>query len=205
MSETAKFTEDILLIAREKAQSIISKAQEDVDRILNEAKSNFLREASEMIKNAETEAEAIRRRQVSEARHALKLREQEEKNKILTEVLDQTRKRASEITVDENRYLQYLTKLSVDGIQEIGLENVVLHLNAGDVKRFGGEKLNREISKQLQKPGKVEFAQQPIDTAGGVIISNTDGTIRIVNTFEQRYEALEARLLIEAGKLLFNE
>ncbi|MGO9643442.1 MAG: V-type ATP synthase subunit E [Candidatus Bathyarchaeia archaeon] len=204
MSETAKFTEDILSIAREKAQSIISKAQEDVERILNEAKSNFLREASEMIKTAETEAEAIRRRQVSEARHVLKLREQEEKNKILTEVLDQTRKRASEITVDENRYLQYLTKLSVDGIQEIGLEDVVLHLNAGDVKRFG-EKLNREISKQLQKPGKVEFAQEPIDTAGGVIISNTDGTIRIVNTFEQRYEALEARLLIEAGKLLFNE
>ena len=204
MSETAKFTEDILSIAREKSQSIISKAQEDVERILNEAKSNFLREASEMIKTAETEAEAIRRRQVSEARHVLKLREQEEKNKILTEVLDQTRKRASEITVDENRYLQYLTKLSVDGIQEIGLEDVVLHLNAGDVKRFG-EKLNREISKQLQKPGKVEFAQEPIDTAGGVIISNTDGTIRIVNTFEQRYEALEARLLIEAGKLLFNE
>jgi vacuolar-type H+-ATPase subunit E/Vma4 len=204
MSETAKFTEDILSIAREKAQSIISKAQEDADRILNEAKSNFQREASELIKTAETEAEAIRRRQVSEARHALKLREQEEKNKILTEVLDQTRKRASEITVDENRYLQYLTKLSVDGIQEIGLENVVLHLNAGDMKRFS-EKLDREISRQMQKPGKVEFGREPIDTAGGVIISSNDGTIRIVNTFEQRYEALEARLLIEAGKLLFNE
>ncbi|HKM74786.1 MAG TPA: V-type ATP synthase subunit E family protein [Candidatus Bathyarchaeia archaeon] len=204
MSETAKFTEDILSIAREKAQSIISKAQEDVDRILNEAKSNFLREASEIIKTAETEVEAIRRRQVSEARHALKLREQEQKNKILTEVLDQTRKRAAEITVDENRYLQYLTKLSVDGIHEIELENVVLHLNASDAKRFG-EKLNREISKQLQKSEQIEFAREPIDSAGGVIISNNDGTVRIVNTFEQRYEALEARLLIEAGKLLFNE
>lgn len=204
MSETSRFTEDILSIAREKAQSIISKAQEDADRILNEAKSNFLREASEVVKTAETEAEAIRRRQVSEARHTLKLREQEEKNKILTEVLDQTRKRAAEITADENRYLQYLTKLSVDGIQEIGLENVVLHLNANDLKRFG-EKLNREISRQMQNPGKVEFAREPIDAAGGVIISNDDDTIRIVNTFEQRYEALEARLLIEAGKLLFNE
>jgi vacuolar-type H+-ATPase subunit E/Vma4 len=204
MSETAKFTEDILSIAREKSQSIIAKAQEDADRILNDAKSNFLREASELVKSAETEAEAIRRRQVSEARHTLKLREQEEKNKILTEVLDQTRKRASEITADENRYLQYLTKLSLDGIQEIGLENVVLHLNANDLKRFG-EKLNREISRQMQKPGKVEFAREPIDAAGGVIITNDDDTIRIVNTFEQRYEALEARLLIEAGKILFNE
>ncbi len=204
MSETAKFTEDILSIAREKSQSIISKSQEDADRILNEAKSNFLREASEVVKTAETEAEAIRRRRVSEARHTIKLREQEEKNKILTEVLDQTRNRASEITADENRYLQYLTKLSVDGIQEIGLENVVLHLNANDMKRFG-EKLNREIGRQMQKTGKVEFAREPIDAAGGVIISNDDDTIRIVNTFEQRYEALEARLLIEAGKLLFNE
>jgi len=204
MSETAKFTEDILSIAREKTQLIISKAQEDADRILNEARSSFQREASELIKAAETEAEAIRRRHVSEARHGLKLREQEERNKILTEVLEQTRTIASEMTLDENRYLQYLTKLSVDGIQEIGLDSVVLHLNVSDGKRFG-EKLNREINKRMQKPGKVEFAREPIDTAGGVIISNNDGTIRIVNTFEQRYEALEARLLIEAGKLLFNE
>jgi len=204
MSETAKFTEDILTVAREKAQTIISKSQEEVDRILNEAKSNFLREASETIKTAETEAEAIRRRQISEARHTLKLREQEEKNKILTEVLDRTRKRATEITADENRYLQYLTKLSVDGIQEIGLENVTLHLNANDVKSLT-EKLDREISKHLKKPGKVKFAQEPLDSAGGVVISNAEGTIRIVNTLEQRYEALESQLLIEAGKLLFNE
>ena len=204
MSETAKFTEDILSVAREKSHSIISKAQEDADRILNEAKSNFLREASEIIKTAENDGEAIRRRQVSEARHGLKLREQEEKNKILTEVLDQTRKAVFGIVGDERRYLEYLTKVSVDGIREIGLENVVLHLNASDMKRFG-ERLSREVDKRLQKTSRIEFAKEPIDTAGGAMISNNDGTVRIVNTFEQRYEALESQLLIEAGKLLFND
>lgn len=203
MSETAKFTEDILTVAREKAQGLISKAQDDVQRILDEAKANFSREASEIIRNAETEADAIKRRQVSEARHELKLREQEEKNKILSEVLNQTRKRASDISSDETRYGQYLTKLVVSGINELGLESVTLHMNATDLKRFSGEKLHKEIGKQLPKPTKIEFAREPIETAAGVIISNNDGTIRIVNTFEQRYEALEARLLIEAGKLLF--
>jgi len=204
MSETAKFTEDILSVAREKSRSIISKAQEDADIILNEARSNFLREASEIIKTAENDAEATRRRQVSEARHGLKLREQEEKNKILAEVLDQTKKAVFDIVGDERRYLEYLTKVSVDGIREIGLESVVLHLNANDMKRFG-ERLSREIDKRLQRASRIEFAKEPIDTAGGAMISNNDGTIRIVNTFEQRYEALESRLLIEAGKLLFND
>ncbi|HXY83658.1 MAG TPA: V-type ATP synthase subunit E family protein [Candidatus Saccharimonadales bacterium] len=203
MSETAKFTEDILTIAREKSQGIISKAQDDARRVLDEAKANFSREASEIIRSAEGEAEAIKRRQVSEARHELKLREQEEKNKILSDVLNQTRTRASEISSDETRYGQYLAKLVVSGINELGLDNVTLHLNATDMKRFSGERLHKEISKQLQKPTKIEFAREPIDTVAGVIISNNDGTIRIVNTFEQRYEALEARLLIEAGKLLF--
>jgi vacuolar-type H+-ATPase subunit E/Vma4 len=204
MSETAKFTEDILSVAREKSQLIVSKAQEDADKILNEAKSNFLREASETIKTAENEAEAIRRRHVSEARHGLKLREQEEKNKILTEILDQARKSAFDIVDDERRYLEYLIKLSVDGIREIGLENIVLHVNASDVKRFG-ERLSQEIGKRLEKHGRIELAREPIETAGGVIVSNHEGTIRIVNTFEQRYGALESRLLIEAGKLLFND
>ncbi len=203
MSETAKFTDDILAVANEKSGSIISQAENETQRILEDARLTYGREASEIVRSAKTEAEAIRRRQVSEARHRVKLREQEEKNKILTDVLDEAKKRASQLAGDENLYVTYLTRLIVSGIGELDLESVTVHMNSNDLKRFGSGKLLQEMSKQLRRPAKVELGREPIDTAGGVVISSSDGKIRIDNTFEQRFEALESNLLIEAADLLF--
>jgi vacuolar-type H+-ATPase subunit E/Vma4 len=202
MSEIQKFTDDILNVANEKAGLIVSKAQNETQQVLEEARSSYGREATEIVKNAQSEAEAIKRRQVSEARHRVKLREQEEKNRILSDVLDQTKKRASQFADDEERYVPYLTKLIVSGIDELDLDNATLHLNARDLKRFD-RKLLQEVHKQLRRPVKVEMAPEPINCASGVVISSSDGKVRIDNTVEQRFEALESELLIEAGKLLF--
>jgi len=203
MSEIQKFTEDILSVANEKAGSIVSKAQNETQQALDEARLSYGREAADIVKSAQNEAEAIKRRQVSEARHRVKLREQEEKNKILSDVLDQTRKRAAQFADDENRYMPYLTKLIVSGVDELGLDNATLHLNSRDQKRFDTRKHLQEVIKQLQRPVKVEMARDPINCTSGAIISSSDGKIRIGNTLEQRFEALESNLLIEAGKVLF--
>jgi len=51
----------------------------------------------------------------------------------------------------------------------------------------------------------VEWSREPIEASGGAIISSPDGKMRIVNTLEQIFNALEPRLLIEASKSLFGE
>jgi vacuolar-type H+-ATPase subunit E/Vma4 len=65
--------------------------------------------------------------------------------------------------------------------------------------------LEQEISKSLLEQVKLEWSKEPVLASGGAIISSPDGKIRIVNTLDQRIDALESKLLTEAGKSLFGE
>jgi V/A-type H+-transporting ATPase subunit E len=205
MSETRKFTEDILTAAKGKAQIIINEAETETQRALDEAKAHSTREAEDLLSNARAEAEGVRRRTISEVRHRLKLQEQLEKSKILTDALEQTKTRVRDIVKEQNRYYAYLASLVTSGAREIGLDAVVVHLNSSDLKRIDIVKFEREIAKSLEKSIKIEFSKEPIEALGGAIVSSKDGRTRIVNTLDQRIEALEPRLLIEAGKILFGE
>ncbi len=205
MSETSRFTEDILAAAKKKAETIITKAETETQSALDEAKTHISREADDLLRNARTEAEGVKLRQVSEVRHRLKLQEQQEKSKILSEVLEGTRKRVAEIANSEEKYLPYLASYIRSGIQELGLENVLVHLNAADLKRIDKGKLEREINKTLQQPAKIEWSKEPIAALGGAVVSSSDNKARIVNTLDERFEALESKLLIEAGKHLFGQ
>ena len=205
MSETSRFTDDIMTAANAKARIIIDEAETEMQRALDKAKAYSAREADDLLSNARAEAEGVKRREISEIRHKLKLQEESEKSSIVTEVLDETKTRAAEILNDESKYLPYLAALAAEGIREIGLDPVVIHLNSSDLKRVSVTDLERQISKLLKKPAKIEFSKEPIKALGGTVISSKDGRTRIVNTLDQRFEALESKLLIEAAKILFSE
>jgi len=203
MSETSKFTEDILNSAREKAESIVREAETETQRASDEAKVSITREAEAIVRNARSDADAVKRRQISEARHRVKLREQDEKDKIMQDVLSQVRKRTSELVADDAKYLPLLTRLIESGVQELGEKTVMVHLNKSDLRK-NTSSLDRSIGKGLGQV-KVEWSREPIEATGGAVISSLDGKIRIVNTLDQRFEALEPKLLIEARASLFSE
>jgi V/A-type H+-transporting ATPase subunit E len=205
MSETSRFTEDILTAANDKARTIINEAESETQQALEQAKIHSTREAEDILNSARAEAEAVRRRQISEIRQRLKLQEQFEKSKIVTEVLDQSKNRVMDILKDEKRYLAYLTALVVSGIRDIGLDAVVVHLNSHDLNRVNAIELEREVTKFLRKSVKIELSHEPMQALGGIVVSSRDGKARIINTLDQRFEALEPKLLIEAGKILFGE
>jgi len=205
MSETAKFTEDIFSAAKEKAQAIVNEAENEKRHALDQAKAYSAREAEDILSNARAEAEAVKRRKVSETRHRSKLKEQLEKSEILNEVMEQTRARVIEIVKDENIYNQFLTSAVSGAISEIGLNDVVVHLNRADLKRVDVVKSGQETAKKLGKSVKIEFSKEPIEAIGGAIVSSRDGNSRIVNTLDQRFEVMEPKLLIEASKILFGE
>jgi V/A-type H+-transporting ATPase subunit E len=205
MSETSKFTEDIFNAAKEKAEAIIKEAENEKQHALDQAKAQSAREAGEILSSARAEAEAVKRRTVSETRHKSKLKEELEKSKILTEVMEQTRARVIEIVKVENTYHPFLTSVVSNAISEIGLNDVVVHLNRTDLRRVDVGKSEQETAKTLGKSVKIEFSKEPIEAIGGAIVSSRDGKSRIVNTVDQRFEAMEPKLLIEASKILFGE
>ena len=205
MSETSKFTEDILKAATEKAGNIIGEAEAETQHASDEAKTVISREAEDIIRSARADAEAVKRRETSEARHKSKLREQKEKDIVMTEVLDHAKKRALDITKDENKYLPYLTALVENAIRQLEDETVLIHLNKADMMRINRPNVERDIAKGLQRPIKIEWSMEPIEAAGGAIVSSLDGKTRIVNTLDERFDAMEPKLLIEAGKTLFGQ
>ncbi|HUK50015.1 MAG TPA: V-type ATP synthase subunit E family protein [Terriglobales bacterium] len=205
MSETSAFTEDILKAAHSKAQSIITEAESEAQRATDEAKAGISREAADIVRNAQGEADSIKRRQTSEARHLSKLREQREKNAILSEVLDLAKKRVLEATKNERQYLLYLAAQVEDGVRELGSDTAVVHLNGADLKRINRADVEREVAKRIGRSVRVEWATEPIEAIGGVVVSSADTKTRIVNTLDQKFDALEPTLLIEAGKSLFGE
>jgi vacuolar-type H+-ATPase subunit E/Vma4 len=135
----------------------------------------------------------------------MKIHEQLEKSKILNEVLEQARKRIMDIVKDEGKYIPYLTGLIENGVREIGLDAVVVHLSGIDLKRVDKTKVERDIGKKLDRTVKIEWSKEPIETAGGAVISSTDGRTRIMSTLDQRLDALESKLLVEAGRILFGQ
>jgi len=203
MFETRKFTEDILAVTKEKAQSIIAEAENETEKALQEAKARFSREAEDVIRNAKAEAEGVKRRQMSEARHKVKLQEQLEKDQILSDVLQQTRRKISEISDDDGKYFPFLVSCITNAVRELGLGEVVVQISAKDLKRVDKTRLEREILKKLGKHAKIEWSKDPAEALGGAIVSSTDGRIRIVSTLDQKFEALESKLLTEAGRQLF--
>lgn len=203
MSETSKFTEDILNTAREKAQSIVREAETETQRASDEAKNTIIREAEAIVRNARADADAVKRRQISEARHRIKLREQQEKQKIMQDVLNQVRKRTSQLFGNETKYIPLLTHLIESGVHELGDKTAMVHLNKSDLERKTTS-LEQMVSKSVGQV-KVEWSNEPIEATGGAVISSLDGKIRIVNTLDQRFEALEPKLLIEARSSLFGE
>ena len=202
MAETDKFTEDILKSAREKAESIIREAQTETQHASDEAKTSITREAEAIVRNAHADADAVRRRQISEARHRTKLREQQEKDKIVEEVLSQVRKRTSQLAADEARYTPMLAHLIEIGIHELGEDTAVIHVNKADLERMSS--LTQKVAKNFGSM-RVEWSKQPIQAMGGAIVSSMDGRIRIDNTLDQKLEALEPKLLIQARASLFSE
>jgi V/A-type H+-transporting ATPase subunit E len=203
MSETGMFTADILNAAKEKAQVIINEAEVETQRALEQSRMHSAREAEDLLSNARADAEGVKRRRMSEVRQRLNLQEQLAKSKIISDVLEQTRARVTETVKDENRYFAFLVNLVSSGVKEIGLSDVVVHLNKHDLARIDRIKLVRDANEKLGKSVKIEIAKEPTEAIGGVIVSSKDGKTRIVNTLDQRFEALEPDLLIQASKILF--
>ena len=116
--------------------------------------------------------------------------------------MDRVQKRVSQFVADDGKYLPLLARLIEHGVNELGDETVLVHLNKLDLTR-NMTSLEQRIKGLGQV--KVEWSKEAIQAVGGAVISSLDGKIRIVNTLDQRFEALEPKLLIEARKTLFGE
>ncbi|MCW8907389.1 MAG: V-type ATP synthase subunit E family protein [Sedimenticola sp.] len=191
MEQVQELESAILQRANRLAVEYRERAERSRDNILQEAhKRLHLREEREVLL-AKSKAERTFRRQVQA--NELKLQKEMDHLRwnLVTTVRNQLGDRLRQLADDEARYLPLLKSLLISAAGQFTETRLLASVNARDLGRlqpgwpeFAAAVENREVI----------LSNTPIETAGGIVVSNEAGDIRINNSFEGREERLVERI-----------
>ncbi len=177
-SEARSITEE----AEKKAREELERAKKQRDSRLSEERNKILGEAEEEAARILAQASMKSRQQLSSA-----------KADAIVKIVDGARKELSLIPSDESHLLD-LIREAMDGL---GADKGRIYVSAKDVstarKLLTAEK---ELSARILEVREASFM-------GGVMVEDTEGKLRIDNTYETRLETLLPKLLPEISKKLF--
>ncbi len=186
-----KVTSEVLNEVSAELESGRAAALEEVQAMLKETKG----EVAKVVEGSERQAESLKRQIIGSA-------ELEARNKLLRTVEEATIQvfQVALAKISERSSSQHekaLEGLIADGLGVIG-KGATVTCNVKDRKAVSSiiSELNRREHAELK------LDEKSIETAGGVILSSKDGTIRLVNTFEARLERLKPQLRREVARVL---
>ena len=192
MNQVTDLESAILARAHALAAEYRKRATRSKDNILRDAAERLhLREDREVLV-AKALAERAYRRMVQS--NELKLRKQMDllRWNLVQGVLDRLSERIEELARDEEHYLPLLKSFVVQGASQIEREDLVVEVNATDLRRV------REIwddSYRNAVAGKtLTLGEEPIATLGGALVRSPDNRVRVNNTFEGRLQRLHHEL-----------
>ncbi len=174
--------QDIIKEAEEKAQERVEKAKKQQEAKLEEEKGKLIEEAKE-------EATRILAQSSITARQELLLA----KTRIIDEIISTVKKTLSGISSDEGSPLDLIK----EAINTLDTDKARIYVSPKDVS------IVRKSLKGDKKLADRIVEIREFDGTGGVIVEDTDGKIRIDNTYDTRLEMLLPKLLPEIGKELF--
>jgi V/A-type H+/Na+-transporting ATPase subunit E len=164
------------------------------------SRDNILREASERLRLREQREEAIAKalgertfRQQVQASE-LKLQSQVDRMRwnLVRDVERHLKVQMQNLMADETTYLSLLQDLLTAAARQIEGPELVVEANAADHKRLSAAWAS--LSEAAAPGRRLALAEDPINTLGGVLVRNTDNTMRVDNTFEGRLDRLRPRV-----------
>ena len=193
MARMEKIGEAILDKVKAEAEGIIkeakSRAKEEIDQAkkrqltkLEEEKSKVIQEAREEATRIEAQASVRARQELSRA-----------KADVISEIISGVKKALSATSSDKS----LLVSLVKEATDALGINKGRVYVSPKDISMV--QKLlenDKELASKI-----VEVKEY--DCAGGVIVEDIDGKLRIDNTYDTRLEMLLPQLLPEIGKELF--
>jgi len=168
--------------ADEKAQEEIEKAKKQRGVRFKEERGRILGEAEEEVARILAQASIKARQQLSSA-----------KADAISKIIDGARKELSQVSIDDTHFLGLIR----EALEGLGVDKARIYVSPKDVsnvKRF------LEADKELS--GKIMEVRE-YDCLGGVIAEDTEGKLRIDNTYETRLEMLLPQLLPKISEELF--
>ncbi len=174
--------QEIVREAEEKAQQELQKAQQQREAKFKDERGRMLGEAREESARILAQASIKARQQLSSA-----------KADAIAKIIDRARQQLSQTSSDES----HLLNLIREATNALGAGKVRIYASPRDM---GAAKRLVESDKELS--GNILEVRE-FNCLGGVIAEDTQGKLRIDNTYETRLGSLLPKLLPEINKELF--
>jgi vacuolar-type H+-ATPase subunit E/Vma4 len=174
---------------RGEANTRMQEAEAQAERIREEARQEADTIRTDLVRQARAKSEQQRRRQRSEAaRHARRdyLLAREE---LLAQVWQQAEQRLRQLPDDAEAYTDALRRLTWRAVQTLGSGRLRLAADAKGHALLTGQRLeewSQAAGKEFDAAVTLERADEPIDTWGGLIVTDTEKRRRVDATFATR-------------------
>lgn len=178
--------------ANKLAEEYLAKGRQEQGRLLAEAKQRLHLEEEHETAAAKALADRTYQQRVQAAELELGTELDHLRLELVSTVLRHLPARLAQVVEDEPHYLPLLRAWLQEGAAAIEHDALVAQFNARDRARVAG---NWAVIAAEAAPGRrLTLAAEPLDCAGGVLVTSADGRIRVDNTFEGRQERMDEQL-----------
>lgn len=188
-----KISEAVLDKVRAEAEAIIKQAEDKAGKEVEQAKKQRVarleEEKGKILQQTREEAARIEAQALVKARQELS----RAKADVIDELIGSVKKRLLETSSDKN----LLMGLIKEATATLGISEGRVYVSPKDVSM-----VPKLLENDRGITGKIMEIKE-YDCAGGVIVEDINGRIRVDNTYETRLEMLLPRLLPEIGRELF--
>ena len=188
-----KISEAVLDKVRAEAEAIIKQAEDKAGKEVEQAKKQRVarleEEKGKILQQTREEAARIEAQALVKARQELS----RAKADVIDELIGSVKKRLLETSSDKN----LLMGLIKEAAATLGISEGRVYVSPKDVSM-----VPKLLENDRGITGKIMEIKE-YDCAGGVIVEDINGRIRVDNTYETRLEMLLPRLLPEIGRELF--
>uniref|UniRef100_A0A3P9KPN1 ATPase H+ transporting V1 subunit E1a n=1 Tax=Oryzias latipes TaxID=8090 RepID=A0A3P9KPN1_ORYLA len=194
--------------AKEKVEEINSKAEEEFNIEKGRLVQTHRVKIMEFFEKKEKQIEQHKRIQTSHLMNQGRLKVLKARDDMITDLLNEARKRLSELVKDSETYSKLLDGLILQGLYQLLEPKVTIRCRQQDV-----EIVQASVRKNIpiyQEAVRSSIAVRidrdlflPPDICGGIEMCNENGKIKVSNTLESRLELLAEQMMPEIRVSLF--
>lgn len=199
-SGTDKIVSSIMSEAQEKADVIIQDANAEVSAIQAKAEKTAEAEKAKILENGKKQSDMRYQQIISEAKMNARRAKLGAKEEVIEAAFNQATGELKAIASSgEEEYKDSLSKMIKEAADEIGRDDLIIHLNEADTNKF-----KQDLSSDSFEVEGIKFTLgEPIKAIGGAVLKTSDGDIEVNNTIEARLERYKSILRSEVAEVLF--
>ena len=203
-SGTDKIVSSIMSEAQEKADIIMQEANAEIATINADAEKTAESEKNKILENGKKQSDMRYQQIISEAKMNARRAKLGAKEEVIDAAFNQATGELKAIAADGNdEYKDSLSKMIKEAADEIGRDDLIIHLNEADTNNFKQDLSSTGSTDSFELEGIKFTLGEPIDAIGGAILKSSDGDIEVNNTIEARLERFKSILRSEVAEVLF--